>query len=149
MIPVAGALAKPVWMWAGFLALVAALMAFDLGILHRDGSKEISVRHSLLLSAFYIAMGLAFGAWVWWSISPQAGLEYVTGFVIEKSLSMYNIFVIAMIFGFFGITDVRFVRAEGVAMGPDAKAAALASADVEISSHTSVAANQARVSQVA
>ena len=54
-----------------------------------------------------------------------------------------------VVFGFFGITDVRFVRAEGVAMGPDAKAAALASADVEISSHTSVAANQARVSQAA
>ena len=54
-----------------------------------------------------------------------------------------------VVFGFFGITDVRFVRAEGVAMGPDAKAAALASADVEISTHTSVAANQVRVSQAA
>ena len=53
------------------------------------------------------------------------------------------------VLGFFGVTDVRFVRAEGVAIGPDAKAAALASADVEISSHTSVAANQARVSQAA
>ena len=54
-----------------------------------------------------------------------------------------------VVFGFFGITDVRFVRAEGVAMGPDAKAAALASANVEISTHTSVAANQGRVSQAA
>ena len=53
------------------------------------------------------------------------------------------------VFGFLGITDVRFVRAEGVAMGPDAKAAALASANVEISTHTSVAANQGRVSQAA
>ena len=54
-----------------------------------------------------------------------------------------------VVFGFFGITDVRFVRAEGVAMGPDAKAAALASANVEISTHSSVAANQGRVSQAA
>ena len=61
------------------------------------------MRESLLLSAFYITMGVAFGGWVWWSISPQAGLEYLTGFVIEKSLSMDNIFVIAMIFGYFGI----------------------------------------------
>ena len=54
-----------------------------------------------------------------------------------------------VVFGFFGITDVRFVRAEGVGMGPDAKAAALAAAGQEIASHTSVAANQARVSQAA
>ncbi|MHB2168490.1 TerC family protein [Alsobacter sp. R-9] len=94
---------KPLWMWAGFMTVVALLLAFDLGVLHRDSSKEISVSESLKLSAFYIAMGLSFGAWVWYSISPQAGLEYLTGFVIEKSLSMDNIFVIAMIFGFFGI----------------------------------------------
>jgi tellurite resistance protein TerC len=95
-------LAKPLWMWLVFAAVVAALLAFDLGVLHRD-SHEISVRESLLLSAFYIAMGLAFGAWVWYSLGPQPGLEYLTGYVIEKSLSMDNIFVIAMIFGYFGI----------------------------------------------
>jgi len=93
---------KPLWMWATFLTVVIVLLAFDLGVLHR-GSKEIGVTESLLLSAFYITMGLAFGAWIWWSIGPQEGLEYVTGFVIEKSLSMDNIFVIAMIFGYFGI----------------------------------------------
>ncbi|KRD18620.1 MULTISPECIES: FMN-dependent NADH-azoreductase [Acidovorax] len=54
-----------------------------------------------------------------------------------------------VVFGFFGITDVRFVRAEGVGMGPDAKAAALALAEQAITSNTSVAANQARVSQAA
>ncbi len=95
-------LAKPLWMWLVFTSVVLALLAFDLGVLHKE-SKEISVRESLLLSAFYITMGVAFGGWVWWSVSPQAGLEYLTGFVIEKSLSMDNIFVIAMIFGYFGI----------------------------------------------
>ncbi|MFO1147072.1 MAG: TerC family protein [Alsobacter sp.] len=95
-------LAKPLWMWLVFGAVVLVLLAFDLGVLHR-GSKEISVRESLLLSAFYISMGLAFGGWIWWSLGPQPGLEYLTGFVIEKSLSMDNIFVIAMIFGYFGI----------------------------------------------
>lgn len=93
---------KPLWMWAAFFSVVALLMAFDLGVLQR-GSKEIGVRKSLILSAFYITMGLAFGGFVWWELGPQRGLEYVTGFVIEKSLSMDNIFVIAMIFGYFAI----------------------------------------------
>jgi tellurite resistance protein TerC len=95
-------LAKPLWMWLIFATVVVVLLAFDLGVLHR-GSHEISVRESLLLSAFYISMGVAFGGWVWWSLGPQSGVEYLTGFVIEKSLSMDNIFVIAMIFGYFGI----------------------------------------------
>jgi tellurite resistance protein TerC len=95
-------LAKPLWMWLIFATVVVVLLAFDLGVLHR-GSHEISVRESLLLSAFYISMGVAFGGWVWWSLGPQSGVEYLTGFVIEKSLSMDNIFVIAMIFGYFGV----------------------------------------------
>jgi tellurite resistance protein TerC len=103
-------LAKPLWMWLTFGAIVATLLAFDLGVLHKDSAKEISVRESLWLSAFYITMGLCFGAWVWWSVSPQAGVEYLTGFVIEKSLSMDNIFVIAMIFGYFGIPRANQYR---------------------------------------
>jgi tellurite resistance protein TerC len=95
-------LGKPLWMWAGFLLIVAALLAFDLGVLHRD-HREIGVGESLRLSAFYIAMGLGFGGLVWWQLGAQSGLEYVTGFVVEKSLAMDNIFVIALIFGFFAI----------------------------------------------
>jgi tellurite resistance protein TerC len=89
-------------MWLGFLGLVAALLAFDLGVLHRDG-HEIEVRESLLLSSFYLALGLAFGAFVWWQLGAQSGVEYVTGFVVEKSLAMDNVFVIAMIFGYLAI----------------------------------------------
>ncbi|MCC2096205.1 MAG: TerC family protein [Hyphomicrobiales bacterium] len=95
-------LGKPVWMWIAFHILVAVLMAFDLGVLQRR-VRDYGVRESLMLSAFYISLGLAFGLWVSWAISPKAGLEYLTGFVIEKSLSIDNIFVIAMIFGFFAI----------------------------------------------
>jgi tellurite resistance protein TerC len=93
---------KPLWMWAVFFGVVVVLLAFDLGVLQRR-RKDMGVRESLMLSAFYIAMGLSFGAWVWHSLGPQPALEYLTGFVIEKSLSMDNIFVIAMIFGYFGI----------------------------------------------
>lgn len=95
-------LGQPVWMWLGFIGLVIALLAFDLGILHRDG-HEIEVRESLLLSGFYITLGLAFGAFVWWQLGAQSGVEYLTGFVVEKSLAMDNVFVIAMIFGYLAI----------------------------------------------
>ena len=95
-------LGQPLWMWLGFFGLVVALLAFDLGILHRDG-HEIEVRESLLLSGFYIALGLAFGGFVWWQLGAQSGVEYLTGFVVEKSLAMDNVFVIAMIFGYLAI----------------------------------------------
>lgn len=95
-------LGKPLWMWLGFIGIVAALLVLDLGVLHRK-EREIGVRESLAMSAFYITLGLAFGGWVWWYMGPIAGLNYVTGFVIEKSLAMDNVFVIAMIFAYFGI----------------------------------------------
>lgn len=95
-------LGQPLWMWLGFLALVIALLALDLGVFHR-GAREIDVRESLMLSAFYITLGLAFGGFVWWELGRQSGIEYVTGFVVEKSLAMDNIFVIATIFSFFAI----------------------------------------------
>lgn len=95
-------LTKPVWLWLSFMGLVATLLAFDLGVLHRK-SKEIGVRESLALSAAYIAMGLLFGGWVWWYFGPESGLAYMTGFVVEKTLAMDNVFVIAMIFGYFAI----------------------------------------------
>jgi tellurite resistance protein TerC len=95
-------LGKPLWMWLTFLGAVIALLALDLGVLNR-GSREIGVGRSLALSAFYIALGLGFGGWVWWQLGEEAGLAYVTGFVIEKSLAMDNVFVIATIFAYFAI----------------------------------------------
>jgi len=95
-------LGKPLWMWLTFVAVVLVLLALDLGVLHKD-SREIGIKESFALSAFYIALGLAFGGWIWFQSGEQAGLEYLTGFVVEKSLAMDNIFVIAMIFGYFSI----------------------------------------------
>ena len=92
----------PVWVWCAFVAIVIALLAFDLGVLHKD-DKEIGVQESLLLSGGYIGMGLLFGTWVWWYMGSVSGMDYFTGFLIEKSLSMDNVFVIAIIFGFFAI----------------------------------------------
>ena len=95
-------LGQPLWMWLAFLLLVVALLAFDLGVLHRD-QHEIGVRESLLMSGGYIALGLAFGGFDWVTLGAQSALEYVTGFVVEKSLAMDNIFVIAMIFSYFAV----------------------------------------------
>jgi len=95
-------LGKPAGVWLAFVGIVVALLAFDLGVLHKD-DKEIGVRESLLLSAGYISVALLFGAWVWWYLGAQSGMDYYTGFMIEKSLSMDNVFVIALIFSFFAI----------------------------------------------
>jgi tellurite resistance protein TerC len=95
-------LGKPLWMWLGFHAIVLVLLALDLGFLNR-GAQEISIRKSLKLSAFYISLGVLFGGWVWMTLGADLGLKYLTGFVIEKSLSIDNVFVIAMIFGAFAI----------------------------------------------
>ncbi|PTT75576.1 hypothetical protein DBR42_28665 [Pelomonas sp. HMWF004] len=95
-------LGKPAWVWLLFIGIVVALLAFDLGVLHKD-DHEIGVRESLLLSAGYISVALMFGAWVWWYLGAQSGMDYYTGFMIEKSLSMDNVFVIALIFSFFAI----------------------------------------------
>lgn len=95
-------LGTPTWMWAIFISLVLGLLALDLGVLHKN-SKEIGIRESLLMSGFYIAIGLAFGGWIWYQSGEQSAMEYVTGFVVEKSLAMDNIFIIAMIFSYFAI----------------------------------------------
>ena len=95
-------LGKAAWIWLLFIGIVVALLAFDLGVLHRD-QHEIGVRESLWLSAGYIAVALTFGAWVWWYLGPELGMQYYTGFLIEKSLSLDNVFVIALIFSYFAV----------------------------------------------
>jgi tellurite resistance protein TerC len=95
-------LGKPVWMWLSFIGIVIVLLALDLGVLHRK-QREIAITESLVLSAVYISLGLAFGGWIWWYMGETAGMQYVTGFVIEKSLAMDNVFVIAMIFTYFAV----------------------------------------------
>ncbi|GHA27932.1 hypothetical protein GCM10007989_24840 [Devosia pacifica] len=95
-------LGTPVYFWVAFIAIVLIILVFDLGILHRD-EHEISAKESLTLYGFYVLVALAFGVWVWVSRGSQAGLEFYTGYLIEQSLAMDNMFVIATIFGFLGI----------------------------------------------
>ncbi|MNF44523.1 Inner membrane protein alx [compost metagenome] len=95
-------LGTPGWFWLAFIAIVLALLVFDLGVLHRD-QHEIEMRESLLLYSGYFSVGLLFGGWIWWQLGANKALEFYTGFLVEQSLSMDNVFVMAMILGFFGI----------------------------------------------
>ena len=95
-------LGKPLWMWLFFLGIVVALLAFDLGVLHKD-DHEIGVAESLRMSAMYIVLGLGFAGFVYWQMGTEPAAQYLTAFVVEKTLAMDNIFVIALIFGFFAI----------------------------------------------
>lgn len=95
-------LGKPVWMWLVFITIVLGLLIIDLGLFHKE-DHEIGVAESLKMSGFYIALGLAFSGFVWWQIGPTETAQYLTAFVVEKTLALDNIFVIALIFGFFAI----------------------------------------------
>ena len=95
-------LGTAIWLWLAFITIVITLLAFDLGVLHKD-DHEIGVKESLWLSAGYISIALVFGAWIWWQLGTQSGTEYFNGYLIEKSLSMDNVFVIALIFSYFAI----------------------------------------------
>ncbi|MEY3704293.1 MAG: hypothetical protein RLZZ561_1913, partial [Pseudomonadota bacterium] len=103
-------LGTPVWFWLTFLGIVAGLTAFDLGVLHKE-DREMGIAESLKLSAFYIAISLAFGAWIWAEKGADLGMKYYTGFFIEKALSIDNVFVISLIFTFFAIPRMYQYRA--------------------------------------
>ncbi|AIT79663.1 TerC family protein [Novosphingobium pentaromativorans] len=103
-------LGTPAWFWLAFVAIVLLLTAFDLGFLHKE-DREMGIAESLKLSIFYIAIAMVFGAWVWFQKGPTAGMEYYTGYFIEKALSIDNVFVISLVFGFFSIAPKYQYRA--------------------------------------
>lgn len=113
----------PWWFWATFNIFVFLLLVLDLGVFHRK-KHTIHIKEALILSFFYIALGLLFAAGMYFFIGPQEGLEFITGYLIEKSLSVDNIFVFVLIFShfqvpsqyqhrvlFWGILGALFMRA--------------------------------------
>jgi len=95
-------LGTPIWMWLTFIGIVVALLVLDLGVFHKT-DHEIGVRESLKLSAFYITLGVLFSGFVWWQMDLESAKLYLTAFVVEKTLAMDNVFVIALIFTYFAI----------------------------------------------
>lgn len=94
--------AFPLWAWVGFSALIAALLLLDLLVLARQ-EREISFRQATALSLFWIVLALLFGVVIFVLVGPNRGGEYFAGYVIEKSLSVDNVFVFALIFSYFAV----------------------------------------------
>ena len=90
----------PLWVWFAFIGSVLLMLALDLGVFHRK-AHVVSVREAATWSAVWVALGLAFGGLVYSWMGPQKGLEYFTGYLLEKSLAVDNIFVFVLVFSFF------------------------------------------------
>jgi tellurite resistance protein TerC len=119
----------PLWLWLVFVGVVIALLALDLGALHgRD--RAIGVKESLWLSAGYVAVALVFAAWLSWHLGADSGMAFLTGYMIEKSLALDNIFLISAVFAslavpreyqhkvlFWGILGVIVSRALLIGLG--------------------------------
>jgi tellurite resistance protein TerC len=88
--------------WLGFLAFVGAMLALDLGVFHKH-AHEVRRKEALIWSAVWISLALLFGAGMFVIRGPQAGVEWITGYLIEKSLSVDNVFIFILIFAAFGV----------------------------------------------
>ncbi|MDO9281718.1 MAG: TerC family protein [Methylotenera sp.] len=99
------------WMWAGFGVFVLAMLAVDMVLLGRHGAQKVSSREALIWSAVWFALAMLFGAVLWGWLDHTAGravadtktMEYLTGYLLEKTLAMDNIFVFVMIFSYFAV----------------------------------------------
>jgi len=97
----------PAWVWIAFLAFVAVMMAIDLVVFQRR-AHVVSMREASAWTAVWVALALAFGALVWGWRGPQRGLEFFTGYLIEESLSLDNLFVFLVIFRYFSLPENQY-----------------------------------------
>ena len=91
-----------IWFWVGFNSFVLLMLALDLGVFHRK-AHEVSLKEAAAWSAVWVSVALLFNFGIWMYAGNQVGLEFLTGYLVEKSLAVDNIFVIAMIFSYFAI----------------------------------------------
>lgn len=91
----------PVWAWGAVLAVILAMLAVDL-VAHRR-AHVVSLREAASWSAVWVALGVSFGALLWWLYGAEIGAQYFAGYVIEKSLAVDNVFVFAIIFTYFAV----------------------------------------------
>src|SRR5580698_4198763 len=95
-------LGTPIHVWIVFAVTTAAALVVDLGVFHRK-NHTIGLREALLESAAWISVSLLFNLWLYYSQGPQVGVEFLTGYLVEKSLSVDNIFVFLLIFQAFHV----------------------------------------------
>jgi tellurite resistance protein TerC len=89
------------WVWVALIAAILAMLLVDL-LMHRQ-AHEIGLREAATWSVIWVAIGLAVGGVIWWGYGSEFGLQYYAGYVIEKSLAVDNVFVWAVIFGYFAV----------------------------------------------
>lgn len=92
----------PTYLWIGFGVLIAAMLALDLGLLNRR-AREVTFKAALTWSGVWIALALAFGAGIYAVLGREPALAFLAGYLIEKSLSVDNLFVFLLVFGYFGV----------------------------------------------
>jgi len=120
---------KSLWIWVIFLSVVTIILALDLGVFNRK-AHVIGTKEGLWMSLFYIVIGLLFSFWILYLLGLQSFSEYLTGFIVEKTLSLDNILIISLIFTglsiprkhqhrvlFFGILGVIILRGLMIALG--------------------------------
>jgi tellurite resistance protein TerC len=90
--------------WVGFNVVVLAILALDLGVLHRK-SEKVSLRQAAAWSAIWVALSLCFALAIYLTMGKQSGLEFLTGYLIEYALSVDNIFVFVLIFTYFNVPE--------------------------------------------
>jgi tellurite resistance protein TerC len=93
------------WLWIGFNGFVLAMLALDLGVFHRK-AHVVSFKESIAWTVVWVALALAFNAGVWHFAGSTKALEFTTGYLIEKSLSVDNVFVFALLFSYFAVPRV-------------------------------------------
>ncbi len=91
-----------IWWWVGFNALVILLLVVDLGVFHRE-AHEVKPKEATLWSIVWISLALLFNLFIYFEFGPQAATEFLTGYLIEKSLSVDNLFVFVLIFSYFKV----------------------------------------------
>lgn len=92
----------PLWAWAGFFIFIAAMLALDLGVFHR-GAHAVKMKEALMWCGVWFTLAMIFNFIVWHWMGHAAGLEWLTGYVVEISLSVDNVFVFIVIFSYFRV----------------------------------------------
>lgn len=90
------------WQWGALLAFIALLLVVDLVVFHKE-AHDVDTKEAAIESVVWVSIGLAFTFVIWWGFSGAAAGEYISGYLIEKSLSVDNVFVWALIFSFFKV----------------------------------------------
>jgi tellurite resistance protein TerC len=90
-------------LWGGFIAFVLAMLALDLGVFHRK-AHAVSLKEAAIWSCVWVSLALSFNAGMYFIYGPRPALEFLTGYLIEKALSVDNIFVILVIFSYFRVS---------------------------------------------